>query len=441
MQPSFTTLSLCPPLAAVPWNTVAIAIGAAAILGLLALYAVGALRRGPGAHVGQRITRAGIVYILLTMAVAIVALNTKVNFLVLLFGMLLSGLVLSFVLSRLTMRRLAFERVLPDGVPAGAPFTVELRATNRSRRRSSYGLAVRDALPEGLDSALPGGVALELRPGHTASLSYTATAARRGVYRFASLTYSTRFPFGLFHQGRARPLPGELLVYPQMGEVSPELLGRAQALALAHAHSHGTRGDEEFRNLREYRYGDNPRRIHWKTSAKLGTLLVKEHEAIVSERAFLVLDTRCPASGDAPLEAAVSFAASLARDLMLRGFFVSLAAYAPGLVLTPPTRGRPGLRSLLETLARLEPNPGHSLADLAGEPSVRAAERVLTVVALRHSDDDAAAALDLLGRRHPRVIAVDASAPSFGDLFQLRHESVAPSEDSADGEPRSPRTR
>lgn len=406
-------------IAQVNWGAVANAVIGAAVVVLVGIYLVALFRRGRRSRVGQHITRAGVVFSLLTVAIAVVAMHTKVNFLVLLFGMLLSAFVLSFVLSRLTMRRLDFARGVPDGAHAGSAFTVELRAASRKRWLTSYGLVVLDELPDGLASERPGGVLLELPARGTLSVPYAATAARRGVYAFRSVSYSTRFPFGLFHQGRARPLPGELLVFPRLGEVSAEFLGRARALVLAEQRSRGGRGDEEFRNLREYRPGDNPRRIHWKTSAKLGKPVVRELEAIVGERVLILLDTRCQASGEEALEAAISFAATLARDLVRRGFVVSLAAYAPELVATAPARGAAGLRALFETLARLEPNPQRTLADLAAEPRVRAEGRQVAVVALRRRDDDAEAALGLLQRHQARVLAVDASAPEFQEVFRL----------------------
>ncbi|HUT77492.1 MAG TPA: DUF58 domain-containing protein [Polyangia bacterium] len=380
------------PLAALSWGALGPALVVGAVAVLLAVHVWAWLRRGPGALAGQRITKAGVAFSLLTLAIAVVALHTKINFLVLLFGMLLSGLLLSFVLSRTTMARLSFERRVPSGVHAGAAFTMELRATNGKRRLSSYGLAVRDVLPAEVAAERPGGVVLALRPGEMAALTYAATAQRRGVWELGSVGFTTRFPFGLFHQGRVRPAPGELVVWPQMGEVAPGWLGRVQAVALSRSQSHAARGEEEFRNLREYRHGDNPRRIHWKTSAKFGQPLVKEMEAVVSERVLVVLDTRAEASGEEALELAVSFAASLARDLMLRGFLVSLAAYAPDLVVTSPTKGSAGFYALLEVLARLEPDPRRSLAELVAEPALRAQDHVLTVAALRHADDDAAAA-------------------------------------------------
>jgi len=428
MNPSPPSTDAALPLAALPLRGLAQAIVAVALLALLALYFAATLRGGARRRVGQRITAAGAVFSLLTLAAALVALHTKINFLVLVFGMLLSAFVLSFALSRAAMRKLSFQRVTPDGVHAGEPFTVELRATNRKRWLASYAVAVHDELPEGVEAARPGGVALELRPGQTVSLPYAARAARRGAYPLRAVTFSTRFPFGLFHQGRSRAVPGELVVYPRLGEVSAEFLGRLRDLSLSQQRSRGARGEEEFRNLREYRHGDNPRRIHWKTSAKLGTLLVREFEAVVGRRALIVLDTRARASGDEPLEKAVSFAASLARELARRGFAATLAAYAPDLLVLSAARSSGGLRQLFDALARLEPNPRRTLRELVDEPAVRAASRLVAVAALCRTDADAVAALDALRRRHPCVLAVDASDPAFADVLRMRHAGASAGE-------------
>jgi len=419
MSPTAASLTCAALLAVVPgtWAPVLIVILITAVILFVGLNLLTMLRGGPRSPRGQRITKQGIVFSLVTLAIAIVALHTKINFLVLIFGTMLSAVLLSFVLSRTAMRRVSFTRHVPDGVYPDQAFAIELQARNRKRWMSSYGLVVRDCLPDDLVAERPGRMIVQLAPGHTTPLTYTATATHRGICHLRAVSYSTRFPFGFFHQERLRTLPSELVVYPRLGTVAPNFLGRAQSLAHTRRQSRAARGEEEFRSLREYRHGDNPRYIHWKTSAKLGQLLIKEHEAVVTNRAFILLDTRCRTSGEEPLETAISFVATLARDLMVRDFHVSLAAYTPDLALTPAMKGPPGLHALLGVLARLKPTERHTLSQLVAEPRVRATERILTVAVLLHTDADAANALEQLQARQPRVVALDASAPSFARTF------------------------
>jgi len=403
--------------AAEGWRLVALAVAALTVVLLAISFLRNALRGRPAAR-GQHITKQGVIFFLATLAIGVVALNTKINFLVLIFGMMLSAALLSVVLSRLTMRRLGFERLVSRGVHPDQPFPIEVRVRNEKRWLTSYGLAVRDVLPRGVESKRPGGVVVQLAHGAAASVTYEAVAARRGVYAMEAVSFSTRFPFGLFHQARTRPLASEIVVYPRLGRVAAGLIGRAQTQADARPLSRQAAGHEEFRNLREYRLGDNPRWIHWKSSAKLGQPLVKEYEAVIADEALLLLDTRSPANGDGPLESAISFAATLGRDLIQRNFQVSLAAYTPDLAVTGGLQGAAGLQALLEVLARLRPNPGRRLVDLVGEPRVGAEVHALVVAILLRFDDDATAALDQFHAHAHHILAVDTSAPAFHDLFQ-----------------------
>jgi len=388
-----------------------------AALAVLLLFRFGrwlSLRAG----IRQRMTAGGVIYNVLTLTIAVVALHTKSNFLVLLFGMLLSGLLFSFALSRLNLRRLALERKVPTGSYPGKPFSVELTLENHKRFQSSYGVNVWDELPPELQSDGRGGVVLSVKPRGTATVAYRCQARRRGVFPLRNIHYSTRFPFGLFEQERWREVPGEVVVYPRLGEITPGFLGQVRALAESRRRTPLAHGQADFRGLREYRPGDNPRHIHWKSSAKLGVPLVREHDVVVGERALILVDTRAPASGEEALELAISFAASLARDMVRQRITVALAAYAPSLMVLE-VGNEAGLRRMLEALARLEPDPRRSLSELVAEPQVAAARDRLAVLVARERDADAGSALETLRGRHPRALCVEVRSETFPRLFQL----------------------
>lgn len=370
------------------------------------------------AHIRQSMTARGAVYNLLTLAIAIVALHTKSNSLVLLFGMLLSGLLFSLLLSRASLRGLAVGRRVPDTIYPGEPFPIELSVQNRKRLLSSYALNLWDELPGEVESARPGGLVLHVAPRAASTAPYTARARRRGVFPLRNLHYSTRFPFGLFEQERWREVAGELVVYPRLGQIAPAFVGEVRALAESRRRTPLAHGEEEFRGLREYRHGDNPRHIHWKSSAKLGIRLVREHDVVVGERALIVLDTRSPASGEEELETAISFAASLARDMVRQRFSAALAAYGPDLLVVEAGNDA-GLRRLFEALARLEPNPRKSLVELVAEPEVAAARDRLAVLVARRRDGDSRSALDTLRGRQPRVLSVEVASAAFSRLFRV----------------------
>ena len=106
-------------------------------------------------------------------------------------------------------------------------------------------------------------------------------------------------------------------------------------------------------NLRAYRAGDEPHLIHWPTTAKSGSLMVRELEEDATEDTRIVL-TGTGAADGARLERALSEAASLAVHLLRSGTGVELAG-AAGAV--PLDRGRGQERRILTALALYAP-PG-----------------------------------------------------------------------------------
>ena len=127
-------------------------------------------------------------------------------------------------------------------------------------------------------------------------------------------------------------------------------MARAARGAGAGAARRPGRGDE-IHNLRAYRPGDDPRFIHWRSSAKAETLMVREHEADASHDARLVLVGRGQA-GSERLEAALSDAASVASALIRAGAGVEMTG--PDLVI-PLGHGRSHLRRVLAALALYDP--------------------------------------------------------------------------------------
>src|SRR5207302_1700903 len=116
----------------------------------------------------------------------------------------------------------------------------------------------------------------------------------------------------------------EVIVYPAAEAIPAALLAEMGAGA-APARRRG-RGSDVY-NLREYRWGDDPRLIHWRSTAKVGALMVRELEADAT------MDTRIVLEGaGARLEAGLSLAASLVTHLISSGAAVELVA--PG-VLVP----------------------------------------------------------------------------------------------------------
>jgi len=178
------------------------------------------------------------------------------------------------------------------------------------------------------------------------------TLPARGRRRLPRLRASTGFPFGLFVKTSPPLLFDEsVLVYPAVHPVTMPVTAAAGA-GDASARRRG-RGHDLY-NLRPYRAGDEPHLIHWRTTARAGTLTVRELEEDTTEDTRIVV-TGAGVADAVRVERALSRAASLAVHLLRRGVAVELAG-AAGHV--PLGRGAGQERRILTALA-LHGAPGH----------------------------------------------------------------------------------
>ncbi len=164
---------------------------------------------------------------------------------------------------------------------------------------------------------------------------------------------STSFPFGLFQKERDVELPGEVVVWPRTDRHvrEPRLTGeRARRSGPVQTGASGARG--EYRGLRPYRPGDDPRDVHWRTSARVGEPVVREYERDQAQALWLCLDLRAPDAAEAVV--ATEIVAALADAAIRRGEPVGL--------LTADSRVSPGsggaqLEHILDELARAQFRP------------------------------------------------------------------------------------
>lgn len=337
-----------------------------------------------------RFTRAGWLFTGGALAVGVAAIPTGNNLLFLLLGAMLGFIAVSGWLSEQTIRQLSVERRISHGFPAGRPARIPYHVSNHKRRVPSFAVEIVERGLEGVHSegerSSGGAWIAGLPPGESVVVRAAPVVERRGVYPLRLLTIATSFPFGLFRKERDIELPGELLVWPRTERsVRPPRPGggarpRPGSVPVGAA---GARG--EFRGLREYRPGDDPRDVHWRSSARMAEPVVREYERDEAETVWICLDLRradveaqpVPRSGPAGLlsavglhaggaaedefeaatereEVAVEIAASLARTAVERGRPVALAT--PDVVVEPGA-GPAQLERLLDQLARARFRP------------------------------------------------------------------------------------
>jgi uncharacterized protein (DUF58 family) len=112
---------------------------------------------------------------------------------------------------------------------------------------------------------------------------------------------------------------------------------------------------EEFVSLREYRPGDPLKRIHWRSSARVGRAVVREHQDEFFVRHGLVLDTFMPVGAEDRFEDAVSVAASFAAGVRAQESLLDLMFVGPEAYVFTAGRGLGQLERMLEVLADVRP--------------------------------------------------------------------------------------
>ena len=193
-----------------------------------------------------------------------------------------------------TRYRIACTRVLdPARVTAGRAARVVLRLENLSRLPTGV-LLVEDTLPYVLGGR-PRFVLDRVEPQGVRDVAYSVRSELRGRYAIGPLAVRLTDPFGFCELSRAFRGTDSLIVTPVVHEIPLVRLGgdftgggesRLRAVAVA--------GEDDVAT-REYRLGDDLRRVHWRSTAHAGELMVRREEQPWQSRATLFLDTRSAA--------------------------------------------------------------------------------------------------------------------------------------------------
>lgn len=232
----------------------------------------------------------------------------------------------AFVLGRSRYRLALVRSVSPRTVAAGQAAQVSLVVTNEGRAPSGV-LLMEDQLPYLLGTR-PRFVVDGARPGWRRHISYQVRSDVRGRFEVGPMTVRIGDPFGLVELGRAFRTTAPLVVTPRTVPLPAVPLDGGYTGSGENRPRSFATGSAEDVTVREYRQGDDLRRVHWRSSARVGELMVRREEQPWQSRATVVLDNRLIAHrGEgvaSSLETAVTAAASVAAHLIRRGYSVRL---------------------------------------------------------------------------------------------------------------------
>ena len=398
-----------------------------------------------GRLAGTRPTARGALLAALGPAVCLAGVLVGQRDLVRLGALLVVLLLVALAAASFPRPALVVDRVVgPTVVPLGgrASVRVDLRGTGRGvLGRPGRRLLAEDVVPSALRPAARFVVA-PLPPGSTASVRYAVPGTVRGRHEVGPLRLAARDPFGLVVRTRSTRAVDVLLVVPAVVPLPAPARRGAGTGGVAALPSPG----EDDVVLRDYRPGDDRRRVHWRASARRGELVVRREDAPRRAGAVVVLDPAAGAvlgpddtSGLDAFERAVTAVASTAEALAAEGLAVRLVTADEGRDPAPAgTRGRP---ARLERLAVVQPGSlhPHPRSPVEGETerllrrsAPREDERVLVVVTGPADVADHVRAPGRDGRTGLRVVLVVAREGAPGRLTDVPDGVEDPARRSTD---------
>jgi uncharacterized protein (DUF58 family) len=182
----------------------------------------------------------------------------------------------------------------------------------------------------------------------------------------------------------------------------------------------------EFTSLREYRIGDPPRMIHWKSWAKMGRPIVKEVEDVVFPRYALVLDTFA-AGSETEFEEAVSVAASFVAEIDTEEVMLDLMFLGDREHVITAGRGLADSMKLLEALAAVDVSPTENFERLSRLMAKHASDLSACICIFTGWSESRATflrSLDAVGLTTVAMAIVTDANPLPGRIHSLRPSHV-----------------
>ena len=244
-------------------------------------------------------------------------------------------------------------------IPVGETGRVDLTLQNLSAHRCRP-LLLQDTVPAELGH--PARLVMAgVEAGGTRHGAYPLRAERRGRFEIGPLHVSVLDPFGLVRVTHSFTGREPVLVVPPTVPLADGLLGAEhRGRGDMAAASLAARGSEDL-VPREYRVGDDLRRIHWRATARADELMVRREEQPLTRQATVLVDLREEVQwGEGPratIELVLSVVASIGGRLLRDGWRVRVAGL-DGMPLAPLLAGATGEAMLLDVLATVQPVPG-----------------------------------------------------------------------------------
>ena len=341
------------------------------------------------------------------------AINRGESLLWVIGALLLAVMIVGFTWPHLLIRHLSVARTGPERAQEGETVIFRVEMTNQGWL-PRFMIEVVDWLPfagSAANAVKMGnrvlGIIAYASGGEQRSFEVSMVCEKRGYYQIGPVYLSTSFPLGLSEvRQRKQDSVQTLTIYPEMFQITklslrgtPSQINRGDFLLPEVA------GTAEFCRLREYRHGDNPRHIHWATTARMNELMIREFEPLASASLCLtldlVVDSNVGSGRHSTLEYAIKIAASMARHASKNGMPFRLAGDGVWPPITKAGTGETYFKDTLDKLAVIDSGdampyaqlledvargcePGETIVVFLSEPQARI-ETTLQAIALLRS--------------------------------------------------------
>jgi uncharacterized protein (DUF58 family) len=365
------------------------------------------------------LTREGAFWFFVALAMLVTGLVKGINLVTLLSCFIVVLVGWNWWTARRQLRCVTAKLLLLEAVHARSPWKIEVLARNDGSK-TAQGIHVQLSLDRTHDWFLT-----ELAPGATATLTQEVVFARRGRVLARPLLLESGFPLGLARAAAPSAEAIDLVIFPELGILQRNSLRallkremQSDASESRQTHHHAN-AQMMFHGLRNYRLGDSPRLVHWRTSARRGELMVREFEDWPNDPLILIVEAaQRDSEGDDPLlERTISFAATICTEWCRQtGEPFALVIAGQGCQLIQGTTGRDLLGRMLTALA-LEPGAPQPMiapvAEFLTQPKIPAAP-----ILLARNRPSPLEGL-LRERLHRPILAWDIGSDKEGSLFQL----------------------
>ncbi|MBE9222307.1 DUF58 domain-containing protein [Cyanobacterium stanieri LEGE 03274] len=256
---------------------------------------------------------------------------------------------LNIFIASQTVKKLKIKRLPIEPISAGDELLIELALTNPTKSGKNF-VEIVDHLPFMLSKPVHSSIET-FAPQETKKITYYAKAPTRGIYHWYNLEVRSASPIGLFYAHKIRNVEARAIVYPQIlplkncpliDYIGNEQTQQKQSEKLYHNATEGV-----TKAIRQYRFGDPPRLIHWRSSARFGELQVRELETITGGQEVVICLDNSQDWHQELFEKAVIATASL--------YFYCSRQQLDVKLWTPKTGTIKGNHVVLEALAAIQP--------------------------------------------------------------------------------------